>query len=56
LSLSFRPPWPRRLEQRRPAAFSDAAGTVVLITVGNQIAAAGTAIDGWLATNVTAKF
>jgi Flp pilus assembly pilin Flp len=32
------------------------AGTVVLITVGNQLASAGTAIDTWLATNVTAKF
>ena len=32
------------------------AGTVVLITVGNQIAAAGTAIDLWLANNVTGKF
>jgi Flp pilus assembly pilin Flp len=32
------------------------AGTVVLITVGNQIAAAGTAIDAWLAANVTGKF
>jgi Flp pilus assembly pilin Flp len=32
------------------------AGTVVLVTVGNQIAAAGTAIDGWLATNVTQQF
>jgi Flp pilus assembly pilin Flp len=32
------------------------AGTVVLITVGNEIAAAGTAIDSWLCTNVTGKF
>jgi Flp pilus assembly pilin Flp len=32
------------------------AGTVVLITVGNEIAAAGTAIDTWLNTNVTLKF
>jgi Flp pilus assembly pilin Flp len=32
------------------------AGTVVLITVGNQIAAAGTAIDLWLNTNVTTAF
>jgi Flp pilus assembly pilin Flp len=32
------------------------AGTIVLITVGQEIAAAGTAIDTWLATNVTAAF
>jgi Flp pilus assembly pilin Flp len=32
------------------------AGTVVLITVGGEIAAAGTAIDTWLAANVTAAF
>ena len=32
------------------------AGTVVLLTVGQEIADAGTAIDTWLNTNVTAKF
>jgi Flp pilus assembly pilin Flp len=32
------------------------AGTVVLITVGNELADAGTAIDGWLNTNVTGQF
>lgn len=32
------------------------AGTVVLLTVGAEIADAGTAIDGWLNTNVTTKF
>ena len=32
------------------------AGTVVLITVGQEIAAAGTAIDGWINTNVTTAF
>jgi Flp pilus assembly pilin Flp len=32
------------------------AGTVVLITVGGEIANAGTAIDTWLQNNVTAKF
>jgi Flp pilus assembly pilin Flp len=32
------------------------AGTVVLITVGGQIASAGAAINTWLATNVTAAF
>jgi Flp pilus assembly pilin Flp len=32
------------------------AGTVVLITVGGEIADAGTAIDGWINTNVTTKF
>jgi hypothetical protein len=29
---------------------------VVLITVGGEIANAGTAIDTWINTNVTAKF
>ena len=32
------------------------AGTVVLITVGGEIADAGTAIDTWINTNVTTKF
>jgi Flp pilus assembly pilin Flp len=32
------------------------AGTVVLITVGQEIAAAGNAIDGWINTNVTTAF
>jgi Flp pilus assembly pilin Flp len=32
------------------------AGTVVLITVGNEIADAGTAIDTWFNTNVTTQF
>jgi Flp pilus assembly pilin Flp len=32
------------------------AGTVVLITVGGEIANAGTAIDTWINTNVTTKF
>ena len=32
------------------------AGTVVLITVGNTIADAGTAIDTWLQTNVVDAF
>jgi Flp pilus assembly pilin Flp len=32
------------------------AGTVVLITVGGEIADAGTAIDTWLNANVTTKF
>lgn len=32
------------------------AGTAVLINVGGEIAAAGTAIDAWLGTNVTAQF
>ena len=32
------------------------AGTVVLLTVGAEIADAGTAIDTWLNTNVTTKF
>lgn len=32
------------------------AGTVVLITVGGEIADAGTAIDTWLNTNVTTQF
>jgi Flp pilus assembly pilin Flp len=32
------------------------AGTVVLITVGGEIAAAGTAIDNWLNANVTTQF
>ena len=32
------------------------AGTVVLITVGGEIAAAGTAIDTWLNANVTTQF
>jgi len=29
------------------------AGTVILITVGGELSAAGTAIDSWLCTNVT---
>ena len=32
------------------------AGTVVLLTVGGEIADAGTAIDLWLNQNVTTKF
>jgi Flp pilus assembly pilin Flp len=32
------------------------AGTVVLITVGEEIADAGTAIDTWINTNVTTAF
>ena len=32
------------------------AGTVVLITVGGEIADAGTAIDTWLNANVTTQF
>ena len=32
------------------------AGTVLLVTVGQEIAAAGTAIDTWLNTNVTTQF
>ena len=32
------------------------AGTVVLLTVGAEIADAGTAIDTWLNANVTTKF
>lgn len=32
------------------------AGTVVLVTVGEELAAAGTAIDLWLNTNVTTAF
>jgi Flp pilus assembly pilin Flp len=32
------------------------AGTVILLTVGEELTLAGTAIDGWLATNVTANF
>ena len=32
------------------------AGTVVLLTVGAEIADAGTAIDTWLNGNVTTKF
>lgn len=32
------------------------AGTVILVTVGDQLAAAGTAIDTWLNTNVTTQF
>jgi Flp pilus assembly pilin Flp len=32
------------------------AGTVVLITVGGEIANAGTPIDTWINTNVTTKF
>ena len=32
------------------------AGTVVLITVGTELEAAGTAIDQWLCTNVTTEF
>jgi Flp pilus assembly pilin Flp len=31
------------------------AGTIVLLQVGGTIGAAGTAIDGWLNTNVVAK-
>lgn len=29
------------------------AGTAILVGVGNELAAAGTAIDNWLGTNVT---
>ena len=32
------------------------AGTVILLTVGGELAAAGTAIDTWLNTNVTSNF
>lgn len=32
------------------------AGTVILLTVGQELADAGTAIDTWLNTNVTTKF
>ena len=32
------------------------AGTVILVTVGGELAAAGTAIDTWLNTNVTTQF
>jgi Flp pilus assembly pilin Flp len=32
------------------------AGTVVLITVGQELAAAGGAIDTWLNANVTTQF
>ena len=32
------------------------AGTVILVTVGGELADAGTAIDTWLNTNVTTKF
>lgn len=32
------------------------AGTVILLTVGGTLSAAGTAIDGWLNTNVVANF
>jgi len=32
------------------------AGTVILLTVGGELADAGTAIDTWLNTNVTANF
>ena len=32
------------------------AGTVILLTVGGELADAGTAIDTWLNTNVTSNF
>jgi Flp pilus assembly pilin Flp len=32
------------------------AGTVILLTVGGELSAAGTAIDTWLNTNVTSNF
>jgi Flp pilus assembly pilin Flp len=32
------------------------AGTVILLTVGAELADAGTAIDTWLNTNVTGNF
>jgi Flp pilus assembly pilin Flp len=32
------------------------AGTVILLTVGDTLAAAGTAIDTWLNTNVVDRF
>ena len=32
------------------------AGTVILLTVGAELTDAGTAIDTWLNTNVTANF
>ena len=32
------------------------AGTVILLTVGGTLTAAGNAIDGWLNTNVVANF
>jgi Flp pilus assembly pilin Flp len=32
------------------------AGTVVLMEVGTEIAAAGNAIEGWINTNVTNEF
>jgi Flp pilus assembly pilin Flp len=32
------------------------AGTVILLTVGAELSAAGTAIDTWLNTNVTTQF
>lgn len=32
------------------------AGTAILINVGGELANAGTAIQTWLATNVTAAF
>jgi Flp pilus assembly pilin Flp len=32
------------------------AGTVILVTVGGELADAGTAIDAWLNTNVTTQF
>jgi Flp pilus assembly pilin Flp len=32
------------------------AGTVILLTVGGELTDAGTAIDTWLNTNVTANF
>jgi Flp pilus assembly pilin Flp len=32
------------------------AGTVILVTVGSELADAGTAIDTWLNTNVTTAF
>ena len=31
------------------------AGTVILLTVGAELEAAGTAIDSWLCTNVTGE-
>jgi Flp pilus assembly pilin Flp len=32
------------------------AGTVILVTVGGELADAGNAIDTWLNTNVTTQF
>jgi Flp pilus assembly pilin Flp len=32
------------------------AGTFILLNVGTELGLAGAAIEGWLETNVTAKF